>query len=51
MRYLYEQHFYKTIGINNSKLMLELIQSLSQESKENIQKYFVNRMKIQVEKI
>ena len=51
MRYLYEQHFYKTIRINNSKLMLELIQSLSQESKENIQKYFVNRMKIQVEKI
>ena len=51
MRYLYEQHFYKTIEINNSKLMLELIQSLSQESKENIQKYFVNRMKIQVEKI
>ena len=51
MRYLYEQHFYKTIGINNSKEMLGLIQSLSQESKENIQKYFVNRMKVQVEKI
>ena len=50
-RYLYEQHFYKTIGINNSKEMLDLIQSLSQESKENIQKYFVNRMKVQVEKI
>lgn len=51
MRYLYEQHFYKTIGINNSKEMLDLIQSLSQESKEAIQKYFVNRMKVQVEKI
>ena len=51
MRYLYEQHFYKTIGINNSKEMLDLIQSLSEESKRNIQKYFVNRMKVQVEKI
>ena len=51
MRYLYEQHFYKTIGINNSKEMLNLIQSLSEESKRNIQKYFVNRMKVQVEKI
>lgn len=51
MRYLYEQHFYKTIEICNSKEMLDLIQSLSQESKENIQKYFVNRMKVQVEKI
>ena len=51
MRYLYEQHFYKTIGINNSKEMITLIQSLSQESKNEIQKYFVNRMKIQVEKI
>ena len=51
MRYLYEQHFYKTIGINNSKEMLDLIQSLSEESKRDIQKYFVNRMKVQVEKI
>ena len=51
MRYLYEQHFYKTIGINNSKTMLDLIQSLSEESKKDIQKYFVNRMKVQVEKI
>lgn len=51
MRYLYEQHFYKTIGINNSKKMLDLIQSLPQESKEHIQKYFVNRMKVQVDKI
>lgn len=51
MRYLYEQHFYKTIGINNSKKMLDLIQSLSEESKKDIQKYFVNRMKVQVEKI
>lgn len=50
MRYLYEQHFYKTIGINNSKEMLNLIMSLSEESKNNIQKYFVNRMKVQVEK-
>ena len=31
--------------------MLDLIQSLSEESKRNIQKYFVNRMKVQVEKI
>ena len=51
MRYLYEQHFYKTIGINNSKEMITLIQSLSQESKNEIQKYFVNRMKVQVIKI
>lgn len=51
MRYLYEQHFYKTIGINNSREMLDLIQSLPQESKKHIQKYFVNRMKVQVEKI
>lgn len=51
MRYLYEQHFYKTIGINNSKEMLDLIQSLSEESKRSIQKYFVNRMKVQVDKI
>lgn len=51
MRYLYEQHFYKTIGINNSKEMLDLIQSLSEDQKEHIQKYFINRMKIQVQKI
>ena len=51
MRYLFEQHFYKTIGINNSKKMLDLIRSLSDESKLAIQKYFVNRMKIRVEKI
>lgn len=51
MRYLYEQHFYKTIGINNSAELLALINTLSQESKINIQKYFVNRMKVQVQKI
>lgn len=50
MRYLYEQHFYKTIGINNSKEVLELIQKLPIDKKINIQKYFVNRMKVQVEK-
>ena len=31
--------------------MLDLIRSLSDESKLAIQKYFVNRMKIRVEKI
>lgn len=51
MRYLYEQHFYKTIGINNSKEMLDLIQSLSEESRKSIQQYFANRMKVQVDKI
>lgn len=51
MRYLYEQYFYKTIDINNSKEMIDLIQSLSEESKNHIQKYFINRMKVQVEKI
>ncbi len=51
MRYLYEQHFYKTIGINNSKEMLTLIQSLSKKQKKDIQNYFINRMKVQVEKI
>ena len=45
MRYLLEEHFYKDIGINNSKLMLDLIQSLTQEQKENIQTYFKNRAK------
>ena len=50
MRYLYECHFYKTIGINNSQEMLNLINILTEEQKQHIQKYFVNRMKIQVEK-
>lgn len=50
MRYLYEQHFYKTIGINNNKEMIKLIQNLPIDKKEHIQKYFVNRMKVQVEK-
>ena len=51
MRYLYECHFYKTIGINNSREMINLIMTLSEEQKTNIQKYFVNRMKVQVDKI
>lgn len=50
-RYLLEEHFYKTIGINNSQKMIELIQSLTQEQKYNIQTYFSNRMKVQVDKI
>ena len=50
IRYLYECHFYKTIGINNSQEMLNLINILTEEQKQHIQKYFVNRMKIQVEK-
>ena len=51
MRYLYEQYFYKNIGINNSQLMISLINSLSNEQKEHIQKYFINRMKVRVNKI
>lgn len=51
MRYLFEKHFYKTIGIHNSDLMISLINTLSEETKQNIQKYFINRMKVQVEKI
>lgn len=51
MRYLFEQHFYKTFEINNSKEILDLIQTLSPETKKHIQKYFANRMKVQVEKI
>lgn len=48
MRYLFEQYFYKDIGINNSNLMYTLIQELSEEQKHNIQTYFKNRMKIRV---
>ena len=48
MRYLFEQYFYKDIGINNSNLMYTLIQELSEEQKINIQTYFKNRMKIRV---
>lgn len=50
MRYLFEQYFYKDIGINNSNLMFDLIQQLSNEQKHNIQNYFINRMKIRVQK-
>lgn len=45
MRYLLEQFFYSEIGINNSKKMLDLIQTLTPEQKENIDKYFKNRAK------
>lgn len=45
MRYLLEQFFYKDIGINNSKEMLDLIQTLSEEQKKNIDNYFKNRAK------
>jgi hypothetical protein len=45
MRYLLEQFFYKDIGINNSKLMLDLIQTLTKEQKKNIDDYFRNRAK------
>ena len=45
MRYLLEQFFYKNIGINNSKEMLDLIQTISEEDKKHIDKYFVNRAK------
>lgn len=51
MRYLYEQHFYKTIGIYNTEEMNHLINTLTEEQKKDIQKYFANRMKVQVEKI
>lgn len=45
MRYLLEQFFYKEIGINNSKKMLDLIQTITSEQKEHIDKYFKNRAK------
>ena len=45
MRYLLEQFFYSEIGINNSKKMLDLIQTITPEQKENIDKYFKNRAK------
>lgn len=45
MRYLLEQFFYSEIGINNSKKMLDLIQTLTPKQKENIDKYFKNRAK------
>jgi len=45
MRYLLEQFFYSEIGINNSKKMLDMIQTLTTEQKESIDKYFKNRAK------
>ena len=45
MRYLLEQFFYKDIGINNSKEMLSLIQTLTDEQKYKIDNYFRNRAK------
>lgn len=49
MRFLLEQHFYKTIDMNNNtEEMMKLIQSLSEEQKHNVQQYFVNRLKSQV---
>ena len=48
MRYLFEQYFYKDIGINNSNIMYTLIQELSEEQKHSIQTYCKNRMKIRV---
>lgn len=45
MRYLLEQFFYKDIGINNSKLMLDLIQTIPEEDKKRIDYYFKNRAK------
>ena len=45
MRYLLEQLFYKDIGVNNSKLMLDLIQTLTPKQKQSIDNYFKNRAK------
>lgn len=45
MRYLLEQFFYNDIGINNSSLLLELIQRLPSDKKERIDNYFKNRAK------
>lgn len=45
MRYLLEQFFYKEIGINNSKEMLDLIETITPEQKAEIDCYFRNRAK------
>lgn len=45
MRYLLEQFFYKEVGINNSKKMLDLIQTITKEQKKHIDNYFKNRAK------
>lgn len=47
-RYLLESIFMKDMLICNTKELTECINSLSEEQKKSIQKYFSNRMKIRV---
>lgn len=44
-RYLLEQLFYKDIGIYNSKELIELIKSVTEEQRSSINNYFKNRAK------
>lgn len=47
-RYLFENIFMKDMMICNTKELQNCINSLSEEQKETIQKYFKNRMKVRV---
>lgn len=50
-RYLLETSLLKDILVCNTQELHNCVEALSKEKKENIQKYFANRMKVQVELI